>query len=302
VSLIVYGSKVHILSVKSLIKLARPDQYIKNVFIFLPLFFALKITDAELFFNAFLAFISFSLSASAVYTFNDYHDVREDRKHPTKKNRPLAAGTVSEVQAIIMMVILSISGLILMALVSFKAAAILIGYFLINIAYSYSFKHIAIVDISIIAIGFILRLFIGSIVIDDHLHEWLIIMTFLLALFIALAKRRADVMIFLETGKRVRLAIDGYNLQFLNTAMAIMASVVIVAYTNYIASPQMESRFESEYLYLTTFFVIVGIMRFLKLTLVDHLSGSPTKVVYTDLFMKLILLGWVISFTWIIYS
>ena len=289
------------MSVKSLIKLARPDQYIKNVFILLPLFFALQITDAQLFFSAFLAFISFSLSASAVYIFNDYNDVKEDREHPTKKNRPLAAGTVSEVQAVIMMVILSISGFILMALVSFKAAAILIGYLLINIAYSYSLKHIAIVDVSIVAIGFILRLLVGSVVVDVHLHKWLIIMTFLLALFIALAKRRADVMIFLETGKRVRLAIDGYNLEFLNTAMAIMASVVIVAYTNFIASSQIESSFESQYLYLTTFFVIVGIMRFLKLTFVDQISGSPTKIIYTDLFMKLTLLGWVISFGWIIY-
>ncbi len=221
----------------SIIKLMRPHQYIKNLFIFLPLFFALKITDPTLLLNAIIAFIAFSFTASAIYTLNDYHDIEEDRQHPKKKDRPLASGAISKSQAIIIMSVLFISGFTLMASLSLKAAGILTAYVVMNIAYSFYLKHVAILDVVIIAIGFVLRLFIGSAVTDIPLSMWIVIMTFLLALFMALAKRRDDVLIYLDTGKKMRKVIDGYNLQFLDTAMAIMASVVIVAYTIYTTSP-----------------------------------------------------------------
>ena len=280
----------------------RLHQYIKNLFIFLPLFFAMKITDTGLLANAFIAFIAFSLTASAIYTLNDYYDIEEDRQHSKKKDRPLVSGAISKSQAIIIMSVLFCAGFTLMALLSFKATALLAAYVVMNVAYSFSLKHVSIVDIHIIAIGFVLRLFIGSVVTDIHLSKWIIIMTFLLALFMALAKRRDDVLIFLDTGKRMRKVIDGYNLQFLDTAMAIMASVVIVAYTLYTTSPEVEARLDSEYLYLTAFFVILGVMRYLKITFVYKNSGSPAKILNTDRFMQLILLGWVVTFSWILYQ
>jgi len=284
------------------VKLMRPHQYIKNFFIFLPLFFAMKITDPGLLSNAFIAFIAFSLTASAIYALNDYKDIEADRQHPKKKNRPMVSGAISKPQATIIMSILFLSGFALMSLLSLKAVAILLTYVTMNIAYSFSLKHIPIVDVNIIAIGFVLRLFIGSTATDIHLSKWIIIMTFLLALFMALAKRRDDVLIFLETGKKVRQVINGYNLQFLNTTMAIMASVVIVAYTIYTTSPEVEANFHCDYVYLTAFFVILGVMRYLKISFVNKdKSGSPTKIVATDRFMQLILLGWIISFFWILY-
>ena len=285
-----------------IIKLLRPHHYIKNFFIFLPLFFSMKINDTELLSSAFMAFIAFSLTASAIYTLNDYLDIEEDRRHPLKKNRPLVLGVISKSQAIIIMSGLFCVGFALMALLSFKAVGLLAVYVFLNIAYSFSLKHISILDVNIIAIGFVLRLFIGSVVTDTHLSKWIIIMTFLLALFLALAKRRDDVLIFLETGNRVRKVIDGYNLQFLDTTMAIMSSVVIVAYTLYTASSEVYSRFNSEYLYLTSFFVILGILHYLKITLVDKNSSSPTRIVLTNHFMQLILLGWIGTFAWIIYQ
>ena len=284
-----------------LFQLMRPHQYIKNLFIFLPLFFAMKITDTGLLFNAFIAFIAFSLTASAIYTLNDYHDIEDDKQHPKKKDRPLASGAISKSQAIIIMSVLFMSGFALMALVSLKAVGILAAYVAMNIAYSFSLKHIAIVDVNIIALGFVLRLFVGSAATDIPLSKWIVIMTFLLALFMALAKRRDDVLIYLDTGKKIRKVIDGYNLQFLDTAMAIMAAVVIVAYTIYTTSPEVIKRFYSDYLYLTSFFVILGVMRYLQIAFVHKNSGSPTKIVATDRFMQLILLGWVITFTWILY-
>ncbi len=279
----------------------RPHQYIKNLFIFLPLFFALKITDPALLTNAIIAFIAFSLTASAIYTLNDYHDIEEDRQHPKKKDRPLASGAINKSQAISIMSVLFVAGFTLMAILSLKAAAILLAYVIMNIAYSFYLKHVAILDVVIIAIGFVLRLFIGSAVTDIPLSMWIVVMTFLLALFMALAKRRDDVLIYLDTGKKMRKVIDGYNLQFLDTAMAIMASVVIVSYTIYTTSPEVVARVHSEYLYLTSLFVILGIMRYLQVAFVLKDSGSPTKIVLKDRFMQLTLIGWVLSFAWILY-
>ena len=289
------------LTLSSIIKLIRPHQYIKNLFIFLPLFFALKITDTSLLLNAIIAFIAFPLTASAIYTLNDYHDIEEDRQHPKKKDRPLASGAISKSQAITIMSVLFISGFTLMASLSLKAAGILTAYVVMNIAYSFYLKHVAILDVVIIAIGFVLRLFIGSAVTDIPLSMWIVIMTFLLALFMALAKRRDDVLIYLDTGKKMRKVIDGYNLQFLDTVMAIMASVVIVAYTIYTTSPEVVARVNSEYLYLTALFVILGIMRYLQVVFVLKDSGSPTKIVLKDRFMQLTLIGWVLTFAWILY-
>lgn len=288
-------------NIKDILVLMRPHQYIKNLFIFLPLFFAQKITNYWDLGNAFIAFIAFSLTSSAVYILNDYHDIEDDRHHPKKKYRPLASGTISKSLSIGIMTALFVLGISLMVFLSFEATGILIIYIIMNIAYSFSLKHIAILDVTIIAIGFVLRLFIGSAANDISLSMWIVIMTFLLALFMALAKRRDDVLIFLDTGKKMRKVIDGYNLQLLDIAMAIMAAVVIVAYTIYTTSPEVVARVQNEYLYLTSLFVIMGIMRYLQIAFVFKDSGSPTKIAMKDRFMQLTLMGWIISFAWILY-
>ena len=285
----------------AIIKCMRPHQYIKNLFIFIPLFFALKITDAGLMLDALVAFLAFSFSASAVYTLNDYQDIEADRKHPKKRFRPLDSGAITKKQAIGIMALLFLAGFTLMSNLSTNAAVILGAYVVMNIAYSFYLKHVAILDVTIIAIGFVLRLFIGSAVTGIELSMWIVIMTFLLALFMALAKRRDDVLIYLDTGKKMRKVIDGYNLQFLDAAMAIMASVVIVAYTIYTTSSEVITKFNSQYLYLTSLFVILGIMRYLQIAFVHLDSGSPTRIVLKDRFTQLTIVGWVLSFIWILY-
>ena len=285
----------------SIINLMRPHQYIKNGFIFLPLFFASRITDTALLLDAVIAFIAFSLTASAIYVLNDYRDVEDDQLHPIKRNRPLASGVITKPQALVIMTLLLIAGSALMASVSFTAMAILLAYVTMNIAYSFYLKHVAILDVTIIAIGFVTRIFVGSAATDTPLSMWIIIMTFLLALFMALAKRRDDVLIYLETGKKMRKVIDGYNLKFLDAAMAIMASVVIVAYTIYTTSAEVIARVQSEHLYLTALFVIVGIMRYLQIAFVEKDSGSPTRIILKDRFMQLTLIGWITTFVWVLY-
>ncbi|MDB4131624.1 UbiA prenyltransferase family protein [Flavobacteriaceae bacterium] len=289
------------MSISAALRIMRPKHYIKNFFIFLPLFFDLKISDYESFYITFLSFISFSLTASSVYIFNDYFDIEEDKLHPLKKYRPLAIGSITKFNAILLMFVLVFFGLTLMYTLSINSFILLLIYVTLNISYSMFLKHISIVDVNIIAIGFVIRLFVGSNVTNIYLSKWVIIMTFLLALFIALAKRRGDVLIYKETGIKMRKVVDGYNLRFLDSAMSIMASVVIVVYTIYTSSPAFESRFENEYIYLSSFFVILGIMRYLKIIFINNVSGSPVNTILNDRFLQLILLGWVMIMFWFIY-
>jgi len=289
------------LDIKSIIKLIRPNQYIKNLFIFLPLFFALKITDYHLFLNAFVTFIGFSLTASSIYILNDYFDIEDDKKHPKKRLRPLASGVISKKEGIFLMLSFFIIGVLIVASQNIQALYILLLYVIINIAYTLYFKHVAIVDVIIISVGFVLRLYIGAAVTNTHLSMWIILMTFLLALFMALAKRRDDILIYIDTGKKMRKVLDGYNLQFLDTAMSIMASVVIVAYIIYCSSEEVIQRIGSQYLYITALFVIVGVLRYLQIAFVLEDSGSPTKIVLKDRFIQFTILGWILTFVWILY-
>ena len=286
---------------KVIFALMRPHQYIKNLFIFLPLFFVGNITDWALATQAAWAFVAFSITASAIYILNDYRDIDEDRLHPTKKNRPLAASLISRKNALVLMILFALAGAFLMASLSLVALAILVAYIALNFGYSLSFKHIAILDVCIIATGFVLRLFVGATVTATPLSMWIVIMTFLLALFLALAKRRDDVLIFLDTGKKMRRVIHGYNLQMIDSAMMIMASVVIVSYILYTTSTEVVQRLHSEYLYLTALFVILGVMRYLQIALVENNSGSPTRIVLRDRFIQLTITAWLLSFVWILY-
>jgi 4-hydroxybenzoate polyprenyltransferase len=286
---------------KDILTLVRPQQYVKNIFIFLPVFFGQKITHLCPVLNALYAFAAFSLAASGCYVLNDILDRNEDRLHPEKRFRPVASGAVSPSQALLVMWVFLLAGFLSMSLVSLKATAILFGYVAMNVAYSCFLKHLAIVDITILAIGFVLRLFVGSTVTGISLSTWIIIMTFLLALFLALAKRRDDVLIFEKTGNRARSVVDGYNLRFLDVAIGIMASVVVVAYTIYTTSSDVMAKAGSRHLYLTALFVILGVLRYLQLAFVFEDSGSPTRLLLKDRFIQLTLAGWFLTFTWILY-
>lgn len=278
-----------------LLKLLRIHQYIKNLFVFMPLLFSFSYMNTDENINTLIAFVLFSLLASSIYIFNDLMDVEEDRAHPTKKNRPLASKTVSIKSAKALILLLSLTSLSLSLLLNFELFVVLLIYFILNILYSIKLKHIAILDIFIIATGFVLRLFAGSVVADIDLSMWIILMTFLLAMFLALAKRRDDVLLSLG-GQETRKNIDGYNLEFVNAAMVLMAGVVIVSYIQYTISPEVIARIGTEYLYLTSFFVILGILRYMQITFVEEDSASPTKIIIEDSFLKLTIFSWLISF------
>lgn len=287
--------------ISDFIKLARPHQYTKNMFIFAPLFFSGMLLDSLALINTLFAFVFFSLAASAIYVLNDLMDVAEDQAHPTKKNRPIASGRVSKTVAIIIALILVSISIIGSAYFSMDVMTVIVIYILLNIVYSLGLKHVSIVDISIIALGFVLRIFAGAEAIDVQASMWIILMTFLLALFLALAKRRDDVLLS-NQGLSTRKNIDGYNLEFINAAMMIMSSVIVVAYIFYTISAEVQARLQTEHLYLTVVFVLIGIMRYMQITFVEGNSGSPTKIVLKDRFLQTTILLWAASFGAIIYS
>ena len=287
--------------VHDIVVLMRPHQYLKNMFIFLPLFFSLQITDIPLLGHTVMAFMAFSMTASGVYIVNDYFDMQDDRMHPVKQYRPLASGRISRNQAFVLAMFLFVAGFAMMGMLSFPAVAILFAYVLLNIAYTLSLKHLAVIDVTVIAIGFVLRIFVGTTVTGLDASMWIVVMTFLLALFLALAKRRDDILIFNRTGQKMRKVIDGYNIQFVDMAMTLMAGVVIVAYLMYCVSPEVIERTGSDKLYLTLIYVIVGIMRYMQITFVEEVSGSPTKILLQDRMIQIVIVMWIVTFGMILY-
>lgn len=285
----------------AVVSLLRVHQWIKNAFVFLPLFFAGRFLETGLIARTAFGFAAFSMVSSAVYILNDYIDIPLDRQHPEKKLRPLASGTVSKPFALGLLGILAAAGFALAAWLDAWFLGILAFYFAMNVAYSLKLKHIAIFDISIIAVGFVLRVHAGGQIGDVPISQWIVIMTFLLALFLALAKRRDDVLIMEESGDMMRPAVGGYNLEFVNSAMTAMAAIITVAYIMYTVSPEVEARMGNRFLYGTTFFVILGLLRYFQVSMVYKKSGSPTKVLLKDKMLPLIVLGWIGSFFAIIY-
>lgn len=284
------------------IDLLRVHQYLKNGFIYMPMFFAGEATNLYFLLRATYAFVAFSLVASSIYIFNDLRDLEEDRKHPVKNFRPLAGGRVSQKEAVIVATGLILAGLGLsVAVFPIGLTGLLLAYVIMNVFYSIKLKHLPIVDVTVISLGFVLRLYVGSVACTVPLSNWIVVMTFLLALFIALAKRRDDVILRENSGNSMRRSIDGYNLTFLNAGMAIMASVVIVAYVMYTISPEIIGKFRTEKLFMTTIFVVLGILRYLQLTFVENATGSPTRVLLTDRFLQVCICLWLLSFAVILY-
>lgn len=283
------------------IKLARPHQYLKNAFVFLPLFFGYKFSGSSALVNTIWAFVGFSLAASCVYVINDLKDIKEDLAHPKKKSRPLPKGEVTKSEAIFFSLGLG-AGAVLVgtALLPRTFLAVLLAYLAINLGYSFGLKHKAIVDVVAVATGFVLRVFAGGVAAAIWPSHWLVLMTFLLALFLALAKRRDDLLLAAYSNN-LRRSLDGYSLEFVSNSMMVMAAVTIVSYILYTLSPEVAAKHGTKNLYLTTFWVIIGLMRYLQITFVFEKSGSPTEVLLKDLFLQAVIVLWLFTFFMIIH-
>ncbi len=287
---------------KSLVILLRPQQWLKNLFVLAPAFFAGSFLIADVLRDSLLTFIIFSAAASTVYIFNDWIDRQADSKHPEKKNRPIASGKISGKTALITgLLTLLVSMLIGLSFLNFEVMAITGSYLVLNLAYTLILKNIAILDVSCIATGFVFRLFAGSEATGIELSSWIITLTFLLALFLALAKRRDDVIREQRGEERTRTSIKGYNLRFLDQTMTVMGAVVIVAYLQYCHAADRTIQITTSRLYLSAAFVVIGLLRYMQLTLVEERSGNPTRILIEDRFTQINLLVWGGFFAWMLY-
>lgn len=291
---------------KKYLKLLRVEQWVKNLFVFVPLFFSGNIKNIDLLTKSIFAFIIFSLAASVVYILNDYNDIEADRKHPEKRRRPLASGAISKSQAIgifVILIVLDIS-LVFFAQSYFhenlwKFAIIIGSYFLMNLAYTFRLKHVPIIDISIIALGFVLRVLAGGYITGITISQWAILLTFVLALVLAIGKRRGELINAQVSGK-TRKALDGYNVQFADIALSISVTLAIVCYIMFTLSPEVQAKFHQRVFY-TVIFVVFAFLRYLQQTLVYNRTESPTKIVYRDRYIQITLLLWVATFLIQIY-
>lgn len=291
--------------ITALIRVVRPQQWVKNAFVFLSLFFSGDLLNTDKFLVTCAVFMAFSFAASAVYCLNDIVDIAADRSHPKKRLRPLASGALSKTSGWALMTVLLLlsSATLCFAGNSFPwdVQAVIGIYLLMNVAYTLGLKRIAIVDVFIISLGFVLRILAGSFATQTPLSHWIVLMTFLLSLFLAFAKRRDDVLIYNESGVRVRRNVVRLNLPFLNAAIIVVATMTMICYIMYTVAPEVIARLGSQYVYVTSIFVLMGILRYLQRVLVDDASGSPTHVLLTDRFIQLTVVAWVVSFVFIIY-
>lgn len=289
---------------KTYLKLIRPRQWVKNLIVLVPLFFGGELFDPHSLYAGFVTLVAYCFAASSIYCLNDIIDLEADRRHPVKCHRPIASGQVSMARGYMLMglmFVLSMLTLLLLPAHRMATGAVILFYLLLNVAYCRKLKEYAIVDVCIVAFGFVLRLLAGGVATEVVLSNWIVLMTFLLMLFLSFAKRRDDVLRMNQTGDAPRKNTIRYNLTFINQAITITASVTLVCYIMYSVSPDVVSRFNTPYLYLTSVFVLVGLLRYIQLTVVDEKSGDPTKVILRDRFTQLIVLAWGLSFLVIIY-
>jgi decaprenyl-phosphate phosphoribosyltransferase len=284
------------------IKLMRVKEWMKNSFLFLPAFFAGDIFNVPDLVKLASGALAFSFVASSIYIINDYNDRHVDRIHPKKRNRPIASGAVQPSSALAFMAVLAIIGFSIAFFINELFFGILMGYFIMNLLYSSGLKNVPILDLFIVALGFIFRTYSGGVIAGIVVSSWLAIMIFLLALFLIIAKRRDDLVIHSETGEMVRKSSATYNLEFINSCLTLVCAVIIVAYIMYTQSQEVIQRWNTHYLFATTIFVIAGIMRYLQIVFVEKDSGSPTSVLYRDKFILVTIVCWIVSFYIIIYA
>jgi len=286
---------------KNIILLLRPLQWIKNLYIFLPLFFNGHLLEWNYVFPTLFVFMSWCMMASAVYCFNDIQDRQYDKLHPRKNKRAIVSGAVSIKQAYVTILCLLLTTFILLIPCRQFLLFIIAGlYILTNILYCIHLKQIAIVDVFIIATGYVFRIWAGGAVSEIRLSHWIVLIVFLLSLFLALAKRRDDIALY-QNGIKTRCGIAKYEFSFINQSLSIIASVIMVCYIMYTVSEEIVHRYQSPYLYLTSVFVLAGLLRYLLLTARGK-SGSPTCILIKDRFIQICIIVWGIIYYILIYE
>ena len=285
------------------IKLVRVPQWIKNFFVFVPLLFSRHIFDKVYFYPALSAFLMFCLISSIVYIFNDIVDIEADRAHPVKKNRPLPSGKISTRNAILILILFAVITGFLIPAFNYKFGIILISYFLVNVLYTFIFKHIVLLDIFSIALGFMLRILAGAFVINVEISSWLLLTTMFISLFLGIMKRRSElVLVNSDSEKNSRKVLASYSLNYIDQVATITAAGVIICYALYTVSERTIKIFQSDHMIYTTPFVVFGIFRYMFLVYISNKGENTVEIMITDIPMIVNVILYILATVLIIYK
>jgi len=285
------------------LKLVRVPQWVKNFFVFVPLLFSQHLFDVDYFTTTLFAFVVFCLASSLIYVINDIIDIEADKAHPTKKNRPLPSGLISKRSALIVAVFLNAVIVILLPQFNKEFLYFVTAFVLLNILYSFWFKHIVILDVFSIAAGFSIRVLAGAVVISVPISSWLILTTMFISLFLGVMKRHSELILVAENENAPsRKVLSQYSLNFADQMATVAAAGVIICYALYTVSERTVSAFGTENLIYTTPFVVYGIFRFMYLEYISNKGDNTTKIVFSDLQIILTVLIYTITTVSIIYK
>lgn len=286
--------------IKALIETLRPRQWTKNLVIFAGLIFDGQMTQMPPFLRVLAAAFLFCLVSGITYTVNDLMDIEADRLHPQKRNRPLASGRLTRVQAITFVIFLSVLVLAAAYLLSPNLALIFIAYSLLMLVYSKWLKKIMILDVIVISMGFVLRVLAGlSVITVAYFSPWLFVLTTLLAIYLAFGKRLAELKLLDRDAVGHRKSLDGYTIPLLEQYILIILAGILITYTLYTFSAQQSE--PSHIMMLTIPFVVYGIFRYLYLIQNDLMTASPEEVLLRDRPMQIAILLWGLSVILILY-
>jgi 4-hydroxybenzoate polyprenyltransferase len=288
-------------TLRALVETLRPQQWVKNGFIFAALIFSQSLTRWDRCRQVLLASLVFCLVSSATYVLNDILDASEDRHHPTKKLRPIASGRLSPRTAGMVGAILGCVGLMSAWKLNSGFFGIVVAYLALNVLYSTFLKHVVLLDVFIVAAGFLFRVIAGGVVIRVAISPWLIVCTTLLALFIALSKRRHELVLLGDNAPNHRAILADYSPYFLDQLISIVTASTVVTYALYTLSPDVQTKFPGKRLEMTIPFVLFGIFRYLHLIHHGEHGGNPTRSLFTDPVLLSVVLFWAASVILIIY-
>jgi 4-hydroxybenzoate polyprenyltransferase len=287
--------------VRDYVKLMRPSHWVKNVFVFAPIIFSLNLLSGKELLSNTLAFIFFCAGASAVYVFNDIHDRDSDRNHPVKKNRPIASGRVSVKSAWILFSFLIFIAIVLSYIMNSYVSAVISSYVILNVFYTIYLKELVVIDVMIIATGFILRIVAGSLATNVYLSNWMLLTTFSISLFIGFAKRRHEIISLGDNAPDHRKVLSMYNKRFVDEMITVTVAMTVIFYSLYTIDPDVVAKFGTSNLIYTVAWVIYGLFRYMYLIYVKNEGGDPVEIVIKDVGIIFSVLAWFASVILFLY-
>lgn len=286
---------------KEILLTLRPRQWVKNVVIFAAIIFSQNLFHLPLLGRTVLAFLIFCLLSGVVYIFNDLMDAENDRLHPVKKNRPIAAGRLAPAQAAAVMAALFVLAILAAYRLGTPFLITSLSYLALFIFYSLKLKHVVILDLLAIAGGFVIRAVAGAVAISVAISHWLLLCTILLALFLGLAKRRHELILLATQAREHRKILAEYSPHLLDQMISVVTSSTVVVYALYTMSPETVEKFKTDDLVFTVPFVLYGIFRYLYLVHQRQEGGSPERLLFSDRHLLINVVAWVITVWLIIY-